>query len=314
MPSATLPVTQFTEIVVATDFDQPSDRALALAKSIAHRFSSEIVAIHVTLPVIPMATAGDELLSDNRPSLCAQEQLEAYGDALRLEGFKARTLCPWGAIADQIIQAAEQNHASLVVVGTHARLGLHRLLSGSHAETLARRLNIPLLIVGPKAVLREGTSWRPTNILCASSMDREGAWVAAYTHRLATELASQWEIACNYLPEEVGEYADWKTFQSTLQNQLPRANGRPPEIRSVFLHGPLVDSLVDLTHSRDADLLVLGNSQRFMRSPRLHAGTLPRVLAEALCPVLLLPAMQKPIQMVHILSKAILNQPVVGGL
>nr|WP_255371211.1 universal stress protein [Cupriavidus sp. YR651] len=52
-----------------------------------------------------------------------------------------------GDIANQISQAAEGSHAQLVVIGTHGRRGVTRLLMGSVAESLVRQCKVPVMLV-----------------------------------------------------------------------------------------------------------------------------------------------------------------------
>src|SRR5690349_16210210 len=56
------------------------------------------------------------------------------------------------AIADEIAQLAADLEADLVVVGTHGRRGISRLLLGSSAEATVRLAPCPVLVVRPKAV------------------------------------------------------------------------------------------------------------------------------------------------------------------
>jgi nucleotide-binding universal stress UspA family protein len=51
--------------------------------------------------------------------------------------------------ADVIVDFARDNHADLIVMGTHGRTGLERLLLGSVAEGVAHHAPVPLLLVRP---------------------------------------------------------------------------------------------------------------------------------------------------------------------
>ena len=63
-----------------------------------------------------------------------------------------------GDPAEAIVQQAEAEHADMIVMGTHGRTGLTRMLMGSVAEAVVRRAACPVLTVKqPAAVAAAGT-------------------------------------------------------------------------------------------------------------------------------------------------------------
>jgi universal stress protein A len=56
---------------------------------------------------------------------------------------------PMGNPADEIVQLARDEEASLIVLGTHGRTGFSRLLMGSVAEVVVRRSPCPVLVYRP---------------------------------------------------------------------------------------------------------------------------------------------------------------------
>jgi len=71
-------------------------------------------------------------------------ELPAYGNA-RVE------VVPGDGVADQIIATAHRTQADLIVLGTHGRTGLPRVLMGSVAEAVLRHSDIPVLVVPTRA-------------------------------------------------------------------------------------------------------------------------------------------------------------------
>jgi nucleotide-binding universal stress UspA family protein len=139
MTATFAPATKFAEILVATDFSDASDSALGYAKAMAKTFDSELLLVHVADPV------------DAARVKCELETTESAGATLRAEGFKVKELCEFGGVSSEIADAAQQEHADLVVTGTHCRKGLNRLPFGSEAENILKASRVPVLIVGPKA-------------------------------------------------------------------------------------------------------------------------------------------------------------------
>ena len=67
--------------------------------------------------------------------------------AIREHGFAARWLLRAGAAADEIVKAAADEHADLLVMGTHGRNGLERFFLGSVADRVIRTAPCPVLTV-----------------------------------------------------------------------------------------------------------------------------------------------------------------------
>ncbi len=79
----------------------------------------------------------------------AQKQLDRLVDRARKAGAAARGLLLTGAAPAAIARAARKERADLVVVGTHGRTGLKRLLAGSVASRIVGTAPFPVLTVRP---------------------------------------------------------------------------------------------------------------------------------------------------------------------
>ncbi len=67
------------------------------------------------------------------------QELERRADALRSQGYRARTLSLVGPLCDELLSAIEQNKVDLIVLGTHGRKGVERLLLGSDLIVMGAR-------------------------------------------------------------------------------------------------------------------------------------------------------------------------------
>ena len=135
-------------ILVPTDFAEPSDRALTMAIELARAFDSRITLLHVwsvpnmgyaeslTWPIEDMQRAARKSLDGALAT--AQKQYPKMDGVLR-EGLEWR----------QILEAVNELGCDLVVMGTHGRHGLPRLVLGSVAEKVVRLSTVPVLSVGP---------------------------------------------------------------------------------------------------------------------------------------------------------------------
>jgi nucleotide-binding universal stress UspA family protein len=78
----------------------------------------------------------------------AERELARTVRELRDQHLAARSLLRSGTPADEILATAEAEGASLIVMGTHGRKGMERMLLGSVAEHVARAASRPVLTVG----------------------------------------------------------------------------------------------------------------------------------------------------------------------
>jgi nucleotide-binding universal stress UspA family protein len=128
-------------ILHPTDFSERSEHAFHLACSLARDHGARVVLLHVvSIPVVayegvvlppPIEEATEDAkrrLSQMKPAGIPVEHRVAEGDA-----------------AEMILRVAEEVHADLIVMGTHGRTGLSRLLMGSVAEQVVRRAPCPVL-------------------------------------------------------------------------------------------------------------------------------------------------------------------------
>jgi len=79
----------------------------------------------------------------------ATGQLEKLAKASRGSGIRVAIVLVEGPPATAVIRVAKRNGAHLIVVGTHGRTGVQRLLMGSVAERIVRLSPCPVLTVRP---------------------------------------------------------------------------------------------------------------------------------------------------------------------
>jgi nucleotide-binding universal stress UspA family protein len=134
-------------ILHPTDFSAASESAFQLACSVARDHRALVVVVHV----IPPPVAGYELAWAAPNSERDPERLLA-----RLHGLDPGTplvslayLLADGDAAAEVLRLAGELPADLIVMGTHGRTGLKRLLLGSVAEQVLRKAPCPVLTVKP---------------------------------------------------------------------------------------------------------------------------------------------------------------------
>ncbi|MGO4813489.1 universal stress protein [Cupriavidus sp. 2MCAB6] len=144
----------YSKILVAVDGSESADRALAEALHLAAAMGSEVTVMHVIDNSYLRYEVGYVDLTDLRASLLegGQSLLDEAKAKAAAQQVACKTLIvdeplALGDVASAIEQAAQQTHAELIVVGTHGRRGVRRLLMGSVAEGLVRQCRQPVLLV-----------------------------------------------------------------------------------------------------------------------------------------------------------------------
>jgi nucleotide-binding universal stress UspA family protein len=142
---------KFKTILFATDFSEGSKNALPYAVDIANRYEAKLFFMHVIYDVarttgwyVPHISV-EEMYNDLEKSAKAELQ-KTFIEEMR--GFKAiEHVVAKGIPYEEITKFAETNQVDLIVIATHGRTGLDRLLFGSTAEQVVRYAPCPVLSV-----------------------------------------------------------------------------------------------------------------------------------------------------------------------
>lgn len=137
---------QANKILFPTDFSGSSEAALRLATSLAHDTGAQMLIVHVEDPPTPYAA--NEYMTPVMTDSAKRELAELLSNVVPTNPvvrYEHRILT--GDPAREIVQLAAQESVDLIVMGTHGRTGLSRLLMGSVAETVVRRADCPVLTI-----------------------------------------------------------------------------------------------------------------------------------------------------------------------
>jgi nucleotide-binding universal stress UspA family protein len=145
----------YRHILVATDGSRVSLLAVAHASALSRALSSELLVLHVVdmglLPLGPEVAIDTHHLAAARrtegEALLAAGLEEARAAEARAFGRLVETDAPGQRVDGRIVQEAAAWPADLIVLGTHGRRGPERLILGSVAEGVARRSEVPVLLV-----------------------------------------------------------------------------------------------------------------------------------------------------------------------
>lgn len=130
-------------VLVPTDFSPSANTAFRYAARLCAKTRASLVALHVIAPVYYLEAA-DLAFVQREAREAAQRGLR------RLRPAPSRTMTVSGVPHHAIVETARLIGADLIVIGTHGRSGLKRLVLGSVAENVLRHAPCPVLTVRGK--------------------------------------------------------------------------------------------------------------------------------------------------------------------
>jgi len=142
---------EIKSILFPTDFSEGSAFALEYAADLAKRYGAKLYLLNVIYDIakgsgwyVPHASM-DELYKDIEKG--AKKELERFGSE-ELRGYKnIERATGTGVPHDEIIKFAKKNKIDLIVIGSHSRKGMDRILFGSTAANVVRFAPCPVLTV-----------------------------------------------------------------------------------------------------------------------------------------------------------------------
>jgi nucleotide-binding universal stress UspA family protein len=137
-------------ILVPIDFSEHAEPVVEWAVHLAETHGSRVVLMHAYhLPVEFQQMEGAYLPADfwSHVKTEAQKTLEGHAERIRAKGIEVETVVREGYPATAIVEEADRQGASLVVIGTHGHTGLKHLLLGSVAERVVQKAPCPVLTV-----------------------------------------------------------------------------------------------------------------------------------------------------------------------
>ncbi|MCU0254510.1 MAG: universal stress protein [Acidobacteria bacterium] len=153
----------FKKILCPTDFSEPADSALQVAREMAHAMKARLILLNVVVPVavpvaveIPVGAAVTPEATLRRYKEQSEAMIGAIVETLKPTGLEVEGLVAEGDPADAIVAVSEREEADLIVIATHGRTGWRRLVFGSVAEKVIRHATCPVLTIHEPRADRRG--------------------------------------------------------------------------------------------------------------------------------------------------------------
>lgn len=276
-------------ILFATDFSEASRNALPFATALARRHHSTVFVVNVVeqVPVtsvpmdyLPEETEGERELALGR--IAELTKLELFHD------LKTEPVVDHGFIWPVLANLVEDRKIDLMVLGTHGRGAITRLLLGSVAEEICRHAPCPVVTIGPH-VKPISDSDRIDKILFATDFSDGSIHALFYALAFAEDhdarLILLHVVQAPNIPLDV---RDRMTAESEKRLRTLITPDTVPSKRPVFvtLLGNPADQILAFAERENVNLIAMG-----MHKPGVFAAHWPfeiagQVIARAPCPVL----------------------------
>jgi nucleotide-binding universal stress UspA family protein len=274
----------FKNILFLTDFSEASESALAYALGFAKHFNAQLYPAHACDPVIlsevNTVNVFDQMVENSRRQL---EKLAANNK------MKGPALFAQGPIEGVFQGWIKEHGIDLVVVGTHGRRGLQRLLLGSTAEYVFRNATCPVLTVGPHVTVRPYNGFVAENILFPTDLGSHAEFAASYAMSFAHESHGRL-IFMHVVPQETAFQRDEKELITAAITKLGQLI--PPDAKlwcspqTVVEIGDPALEVQGYAEKERPDLIVLGLPSNKEFSAHFRTGVTYKLVSSAPCPIL----------------------------
>jgi len=292
-------------ILFATDFSSSSEKTVQHALAIARHYRSRFCMAHV-ISSVGFAIAGPEAVETATEA--------AWRDAARWENRLAesgafgaiphKAFILRGKIWDELERVIQQEQIDLIVIATHGRRGLKKMVLGSVAEEIYRRASCPVLTVGPYASdtpAPEDTL--PGPLLFATDFGEASGHAFPYAVTFANEYRVPL-ILLHVVPEvPLPEGPHWHMAGDIMRLRenaravtLERLHKMASECSLIYASQSRVEfglpseQIVKTAHEVDAAGIILGVKRARYAGVASHTPwhTATEVVGTAMCPVLTL--------------------------
>jgi nucleotide-binding universal stress UspA family protein len=281
-------------ILLLTDFSEPSEISIPFAIAIAREYESSVYAMHVLTPV-QLAYASPEAAAAAIEGLEEGAQAGMQRVDAQLVGVPHETMLVRGeSVWPPVERALDEWAIDLVILGTHGRTGAIKLLFGSVAEEIFRRASVPVLTIGPsvRKGFHGGGQFR--RVLFATDFTSEAQAAAPYAISMAQE--NQARLLLLHVMRDPELKTIKRTAQDSVANVMHQLYEIVPQEAELWCRpeptvrfGNPAERILEAANELEADLIVLGvrdAAGHLGAATHLERTTAHKVVARAICPVL----------------------------
>lgn len=274
----------FKNILFLTDFSEASEPALAYAVGLARHYNANLFPAHAAEPIILNEASDASVLEEIIEN--SKKRLDTLVKAIDVT---VNTLFSRGDIESVLPRWIEENGIDLVVIGTHARHGLSRLLMGSTAEFIFRNAPCPVLTVGPHVAFRPFQGFMAEKVLFPTDLGSHAEFASTYALSFAKETNGEVifmhviSLDKTFQVDRTGMVDEAKEKVAALIPSDAKEWSNPEMIVEI---GDPATEILGYAEKERPDLIVLGLPREKKFSTHFASGVTYKVVAGAPCPVL----------------------------
>ena len=290
-------------ILCPVDFSECSATAYRHARLIAGRFRAALIVQHVVEldqhPTLFYTLSPG--VEDFRKTLVSNGQNDLQHFVTTSSGMQPECIVQdvFGSAADAILSLARERAISLIVLGTHGRRGIDRLMLGSVTERVLRYASCPVLAIRPPAP--ESGKWDANDdaveirrILCCVDFSVSSKQAVKYALSLAEGYDA--EVTLLHVLEDTSSSSDiadeTASTLAKLEKLLPPGVGDSSRVHLAVRLGKPYQEILQLASETPSDLIVAGMPGRQTLERAVFGSTSWRVIQLSPCPVLAVPCGQ----------------------
>lgn len=290
----------FGRVLCPTDFSEFSTAALSYAAALAASYGSAIRILHVLTPFPIVAPLGDvpgnvQIYESQR--IQGQQALAAEAARVRRPGLSVDVELREGGAVHETLEAARAWDADLIVLGTHGRGGVERVVLGSVAEKLLRKAPCAVLAVPHAALTAAHAAERISHVMCAHDGSAASTHGVAYAVSLAERTGAKLTLvsvveSLPYGGDFVGpDFASFRAARDAhardvLDSAVPADVRVRCNVHDRLVYGHPSQQILEVAAQETPDLLVMGVQGRGAFDLLMFGSTTNYVLRHASCPVL----------------------------
>jgi nucleotide-binding universal stress UspA family protein len=272
-------------VLYATDFNGPSKAALPYALSVARRYGSKVYVVHV-VALSPLSVPGPTSALRAIESQAIREAKEATMELGPVLGqIPNEVLIRRGSIWKELSDVVEQKQIDLIVIGTHGRGGISKVLMGSVAEKIFRHAPCPVMTIGPSIRGEPDRFADLHSILVPTDFSPGSLAAVAY----ATSLAQVNQARLYLLNVIPADGMAETSLKQALRNLIPSEIELSFAPKAFVESGTPSEKILDLAEELAVDLIVLGvKPSAIIKGTSTHQtmATACKVVSGAGCPVI----------------------------
>lgn len=291
---------QLKRIAVLTDLASGSEKMVRYAASLARWYGSELLLVHAYPPEshllippepLPVWSASGLPMKED-----AEQRLMALSEMLNLQDLRPKAMIRETTISG-ILEEVDEYRPSLLVVATHGREGIAKWLLGSIAEEVFRKVQWPVLILGPGCVPTESALQKQfERVLYTTDLSAVSVTALQYAAGIAHDHEAQL-LALFVEPDPSQGYSfdrvmAQQRLEDWMQDHIDGMSEALAGAHYIVDFGKPDSRIIEVASQQAADLVVVGaRGLGALSGAASHfvGGTAYEVSCSAQCPVLIVP-------------------------